>query len=161
MFTSGEVQHLTGIPQQHLTYWDQSGLVRPSGRSAQGRGSRRLYTALDLLQIRLIHRLRSAGLSLQKVRKALRVLLSLVDEPVPLAELEVLSDGKRIIVRRSNDDLVDPLVSQYVLRLPISALLADLPPSRILPTATLSPHSVGSISYGTQEALAVKEPVNL
>jgi DNA-binding transcriptional MerR regulator len=135
MFTSGEVRELLGISQQDLTYWDQSSLVRPSGRAAHGRGSRRLYTTLDVLQLKLVRRLRDAGLSLQKIRKALRVLASMVDEPAPLAELEILSDGKRIIVRRSDDCLVDPVEGQYILRLPLAVLIADLSETAMVPSA--------------------------
>ena len=126
MFTSGEVQRLVEVSQQDLTYWDRSGLVQPTGRSAHGKGSRRLYTTMDVLQLKLVRRLRDAGLTLQRIRKALSLLKAMGDDPVPLAELEVLSDGRRIIVRRSDDVLLDPVASQYMLRLPLSLLLTEL-----------------------------------
>ena len=126
LFTSGEVQKIVGVTQRQLGYWDDSALARPHGRPAQGSGSRRLYTLLDMIQLKLIARLRQAGLSLQKIRRALLSLSDLADEPAPLAELEVITDGRRIFIRRSNELLLDPLAKQYVLRLPLSDLLAEI-----------------------------------
>lgn len=126
VFTSGEVQKLIGLTQRQLTYWDMSTLVRPHGRGAQGRGSRRLYTLSDVLQLKLIRRLQEAGLSLQKVRQALTNLSDQADEPAPLAELEVLTDGHRILIKRSDERLVDPVAQQFVLRFPFADLLAEI-----------------------------------
>ena len=126
LFTSGEVRRIVGLTQRHLAYWDDPGLARPHGRTAQGRGSRRLYTLLDVVQLKLILRLRQAGLSLQKIRRALLNLSDLVDEPAPLSELEVITDGHRILIRRSNEQLLDPLARQYVLRLALADLLAEI-----------------------------------
>ena len=126
LFTSGEVQKIVGLTQRRLGYWDDPALARPHGRPAQGSGSRRLYTLLDVVQLKLILRLRQAGLSLQKIRQVLLSLSDLVDEPAPLTELEVVTDGHRILIRRSNEQLLDPLARQYVLRLPLSDLLAEI-----------------------------------
>lgn len=126
LFTSGEVQKIVGLTQRKLAYWDDPTLVCPQGRPARGSGSRRLYTLLDVVQLKLILRLREAGLSLQKIRRALLNLSDLIDEPAPLIELEVVSDGHRILVRRSDERLIDPLGRQFVLRLPLADLLAEI-----------------------------------
>lgn len=126
LFTSGEVQQIVGLTQRQVAYWDDPGLARPHGRSADGSGSRRLYTLLDVLRLKLILRLRQAGLSLQKIRRALSSLSDLKDEPAPLIDLEVITDGHRILIRRSNEQLLDPLARQYVLRLPLADLLAEI-----------------------------------
>ena len=126
LFTSGEVQKIAGLTQRKLGYWDDPNLAHPHGRPAQGSGSRRLYTLLDVVQLKLILRLRQAGLSLQKIRRALLSLSDLVDEPAPLTELEAVTDGHRILIRRSNEQLLDPLARQYVLRLPLADLLAEI-----------------------------------
>ena len=126
LFTSGEVQKIVGLTQRRLGYWDDPALARPHGRPAQGSGSRRLYTLLDVVQLKLILRLRQPGLSLQKIRQALLSLSDLVDEPAPLTELEVLTDGHRILIRRSNEQLLDPLARQYVLRFHLADLLAEV-----------------------------------
>ena len=126
LFTSGEVQKIVGLTQRRLGYWDDPALARPHGRPAQGSGSRRLYTLLDVIQLKLILRLRQAGLSLQKIRQALISLSDLVDEPEPLTELEVVTDGHRILIRRSTEELLDPLAHQFVLRFPLADLLTEI-----------------------------------
>ncbi len=126
LFMSGEVQKIVGLTQRQLAYWDDPTLVRPQGRPACGSGSRRLYTLLDVVQLKLILRLRQAGLSLQKIRRALLNLSDLVDEPAPFAELEVVSDGHRILVRKSDVRLIDSGGRQCVLRLQLADLLAEI-----------------------------------
>ena len=78
------------------------------------------------MRLKLILRLRQAGLSLQKIRRALIILSDLSDEPAPLAELEVVTDGQRILIRKSNEQLLDPLARQYFLRLPLADLLDEI-----------------------------------
>ena len=126
LFTSGEVQKIVGVTQRQLGYWDDTALAHPHGRPAQGSGSRRLYTLRDIIQLKLIARLRQDGLSLQKIRRALLSLSDLVDEPAPLTELEVITDGCYIRIRKSNERILDPLTRQYVLRLPVADLLAEV-----------------------------------
>lgn len=126
LFTSGEVQKIVGVTQRQLGYWDDPALANPHGRSAKGSGSRRLYTVFDVVQLKLIARLREAGLSLQKIRRALLSLSELADEPAPFAELEIVTDGQRILVMRSNEKVLDPLARQYVLRMPLVDLLAEV-----------------------------------
>ncbi len=126
IFASGEVQKLVGLTQRQLAYLDISAVAHPHGRSAQGSGSRRLYTLLDVLQLKLIRRLRQAGLSLQKIRQALINLSDMADEPAPLTELEVVTDGERILIRRSDEQILDPLARQYVLRFLLVDLLAEI-----------------------------------
>lgn len=126
LFTSVEVQKSVRITQRRLGYWDDPALARPHGRPAQGSGSWHLYTLLDIIQLKLIIRLRHAGLSLQKIRQALVHLSDVVDEPAPLTDLEAITDGHRILIRSSNEQLLDPLARQYVLRAPLPDLLAEL-----------------------------------
>ena len=150
LYTSGEVRRLVGVSQRQLTYWDESALVRPSGRIASGRGSRRLFTVLDVLQLKLICRLKEAGLPLQRVRRALLRLATLSDEVAPVAELEVLTDGQRILVRRSGEHLLDPLANQYVLRLPLADLLAEVGANMLEEVST--GRRVGDRARGQSEA---------
>jgi DNA-binding transcriptional MerR regulator len=151
VFSCGEVQHLTGVSKRRLVYWDQSRVLQPHGRAAQGRGTRRLYTILDVLQIKLICRLRDAGMSLQKIRAMLDCLAGLADEPAPLAELEVLCDGRRAILRRSEDELIDPLARQFVLRFPLAELLAQVQAAVPSPAA-----SEGAVESGGRPSVPVE-----
>ena len=60
-----------------IHHWDRLGLVRPSLRTAEGSGSRRLYSKNDLVEIELIRRLRAADIGLDCLAAALRGLRSL------------------------------------------------------------------------------------
>lgn len=126
LFTSGEVQRLVGVSQRKLTHWDTTNLVQPHGRAADGSGSRRMYTVTDVVHLKIVIRLRELGMSLQRIRRAYRALADLPDEPAPLTELEIVSDGKRLFVRRTDDRLIDPLARQYALCLPLADLLSEV-----------------------------------
>ncbi|MDE2937943.1 MAG: MerR family transcriptional regulator [Chloroflexota bacterium] len=126
LFTSGEVQEIVGLTQRKLGYWDKTALAHPHGRQARGSGSRRLYTLLDVVKLKLIVRLRQSGLSLQKIRRALLNLSDFADEPAPIGELEVITDGNRVLIRRSNEQLMDPISWQYAFCLPVADLLDEI-----------------------------------
>lgn len=79
-----------------------------------------------MVKLKVIIRLRGAGVSLQKVRKALFVLEDLPDEPAPLAELEIIFDQSRVLVVRSDDSVLDLLAKQYVLRFSLADLVTEL-----------------------------------
>jgi len=94
---------VTGASERQLRHWDRTGVVKPSVSPAAGRGSRRLYAFLDLIEARAATALRSKGLSLQKLRKVLRVLKEHPDQVRhPLAELTLLTDGDTVF--RLTDD---------------------------------------------------------
>ncbi|MEO3771293.1 MerR family transcriptional regulator [Micromonospora sp. B9E7] len=64
----GEVARRSGVSARVLRHYDSLGLVRPSGRTSTGY---REYTAEDIRLIFQIESLRSLGLSLRDVRRAL------------------------------------------------------------------------------------------
>lgn len=100
-FTTAQVQQLTGLTLRRLNYRDHTGLLKPSGASAAGPGSRRLYTFTDLVQLKTISYLLEAGITLQKVRKALAYLAQqMPDIKKPLAELQLVAsrDGTFLLV---------------------------------------------------------------
>lgn len=81
-FTTKEAERLTGLTPRRLQYWDETGFVTPSVAARQGRGSPRLYSFQDLIQLRIAAQLRDR-LSLQ----ALRRLKSALDVDAPFAEV--------------------------------------------------------------------------
>ncbi len=86
---------ITDVSERQIRYWDKTGLVRPSVQAAHGRGSRRLYSFEDLLDLRVIARLRDAGVSLQKVRKVASYLRRHHgDLRRPLAQHRLITDGE-------------------------------------------------------------------
>lgn len=148
LYTSGEVRKLVGLSQRQLGYWDDSALIRPGARTADGRGSRRLYTVLDVLLLKAVRRLREAGLSLQKVRQVVEYIRQLPDESAPSVELDIATDGQRVIVCRSDDRLVDPLSRQFLLRLPLADLMAEVTLGITPPSFRERVHQAGRSARG-------------
>ncbi|MBO3745963.1 MerR family transcriptional regulator [Streptosporangiaceae bacterium NEAU-GS5] len=64
----GEVSHKTGITVRTLYHYDEIGLVRPAGRTSSGH---RRYTAANVRRLYRVRALRSFGLSLGEIAKAL------------------------------------------------------------------------------------------
>ncbi|WFE54356.1 HEAT repeat domain-containing protein [Micromonospora sp. WMMD1155] len=64
----GEVARRSGVSARMLRHYDSLGLVRPTGRTGTGY---REYTAADIRLIFQVESLRSLGLSLRDVRRAL------------------------------------------------------------------------------------------
>jgi DNA-binding transcriptional MerR regulator len=73
-FTSREAYEITRVTQRCLDYWDLKGVVSPTERRASGKGSERRYTRGDLLLLMMVKKLRTCGLSLQKIDEALKKL---------------------------------------------------------------------------------------
>lgn len=65
---------LAGVGYWTAYNWDRTGLLRPSHRVGKGQGARRVYAFTDVLCLRAIVRLREAGVSTQRIRKALATL---------------------------------------------------------------------------------------
>jgi len=119
-FNTKTAGRVTGASQKQLIYWDKTGLVKPSVAGASGRGSRRLYSFLDLIQIRVAKELREQGLSLQKLRKAIHVLKEHPEEVRhPLAELRLITDGKAVFRLTSDPEALEDILKRGQL---VSAL---------------------------------------
>jgi predicted RNase H-like HicB family nuclease len=119
-FNTKTAGRVTGASQKQLIYWDKTGLVKPSVAGASGRGSRRLYSFLDLVQIRVAKELREQGLSLQKLRKAIHVLKEHPEEVRhPLAELRLITDGKALFRLTSDPEALEDILKRGQL---VSAL---------------------------------------
>lgn len=126
-YNSNTTMMVTGITKGQLQYWDKQGIVKPS-MGASGRGSQRLYTFKDLVQLRAAKSLRDRGLSLQRLRKALANLRKLFpDIEKPLAEITFLTDGDTIFVLdRDPKTLLDVLKKQFVFSVPFGLIVEEL-----------------------------------
>ena len=97
----------TGARQRWLEYWDEQGIVCPT-KHADGKGTSREYSLEDLIKLRLVVKLRSAGLSLQRIQKAMRFVSK--NRPKKELLLQVLStDGERLEWKRHDGKIVDLL----------------------------------------------------
>ena len=109
LFTSAEVMARTGITARQLQWWDERGIVVPSRQ-----GHRRLYSLDDLAEVAVICDLRRRGFSLQRVRKVMRLLQKefkkrLVDAVTAHSEFHLLTDGNRIYLKTSAEQVIDIL----------------------------------------------------
>jgi len=102
---------ISGVSKRQVQYWDKAGLVAPSVQAARGRGSRRRYSFEDLLDLRVIARLRETGLSLQKVCKVVAHLHRHHRElRRPLAQHRLVTDGATVFRILDDTNAVEDLL---------------------------------------------------
>src|SRR5438067_595120 len=120
-----EVCRIIGISYRQLDYWARTELVRPSIQDAQGSGTQRLYSFQDLVQLRVIKKLIDAGVSLQRIRKAVKFLREHMSaEP---SGITLLSDGSSVYACESEDEVIDLLRrGQGVFAIALDAVWNDL-----------------------------------
>ena len=106
-FRAPQVCKLVGITYRQLDYWARTDLIRPSLQHAHGSGSQRLYSFIDVVQLKVIKRLLDAGMSLKKIRQAMDILREQLDSDQPLVDVTLLSDGASIYAAHSADEVVD------------------------------------------------------
>lgn len=123
-FSSSEVSKITGISCRQLAYWDSTGLMKPSIRAASGRGSRRLYSARDLIELKIIIKMLGSSLSVQRLRSSLRFIKALPD---PLTDLIMLTDGETVYLYKDKDLFLDTLKhGQIILRIAVDDLISEV-----------------------------------
>ncbi len=79
---------ITNTSSQRLTYWAKTGMIDPHVHRRNGGPS--VYAYSDLLAIRAVIRLRSAGLPLQKIRRAIEYLYSILGAESSWWELKMV-----------------------------------------------------------------------
>jgi len=119
---------IVGISLRQIQHWDEIGLVKPSIREASGKGSVRLYSYTDLIQLKLVKTLRDHRISLQKIRRSLEYLQSHFPEiRKPFLELKFLTDGETVFVLTADEKkILDALKKQFVFTLAIGELVHEL-----------------------------------
>lgn len=119
---------IVGVSLRQVQHWDETGLVKPSIREAAGKGTIRLYSYIDLIQLKVVKTLRDHRISLQKIRRSLEYLQSHFPEiRRPLLELKFLTDGETIFILTADQkEILDTLKSQFVFTLAIGELVNEL-----------------------------------
>lgn len=124
-YRGASVCQIANITYRQLDYWSRTGLIEPSIRTAQGSGSQRLYSFKDILVVKIINRLLSAGISLQNIRIAVDHLRERGVED--LANLTLISDGITIYEVTSPEEITDILQQgQGVFAIAISGSMREL-----------------------------------
>jgi DNA-binding transcriptional MerR regulator len=110
-FTGGfggpQVCQIIGITYRQLDYWDRTGLLKPSIKTASGHGSKRLYSYKDLLELKVIKRLLVADLSLPAIRVAVEFLKNKTSDEIASANLVLV--GSKALLVQSGQELIDVL----------------------------------------------------
>lgn len=123
LFTRTEISRLLGMSTPRLRSLDRAGVVSPSARQ---RG-RRAYTFQDLIALRAAQTLLDKRVRLRDVTRAIEVLkISLPRVTRPLAELRVVSDGRKVVVRGQDGTAFEPLTGQTVMDFDVKTLRDDV-----------------------------------
>jgi DNA-binding transcriptional MerR regulator len=122
LFSGTEVAKLLGLSVGRLRSLDRAGIAPPSGR----RRGHRAYTFSDIIALRAARDLLARKVRLRDVARAIDVIrASLPKVTRPLAELRIVSDGQRVVVRSSNGSF-EPLTGQMVLDFEVRTLRDDV-----------------------------------
>ena len=128
-FNTSTVARITGLTKRQIGYWDTTDLIKPSVQGAEGYGTTRLYSFIDLVQLMVAKRLLDRGVSIQKLRKALWYLkTNMPDIKKPLADLRFLTDGETIfVITKDERQILDTLDSgQLVFTLALGKIVEAL-----------------------------------
>ncbi|MCL4873491.1 MerR family transcriptional regulator [bacterium] len=127
-FNAKTASKLTGVTYRQLVYWDETHLIKPSISGAEGTGSTRLYSFTDLVQLRVARALKTQGVSLQKIRKAINWLRkNFPDIKKPLAEKRLITDGNTVFVwAEDREAALDVLAKgQLVMSIAVGQIIED------------------------------------
>jgi len=97
-FSAADARQISGASQRQLDYWDDRDIVPASIRRKGGKGRERQYSYTDLVKLRVVVELRQAGVSLQRIRKALGILRDWDPKGDPLAIKRIVADGNDVFV---------------------------------------------------------------
>ena len=117
-FTVAQAARLTGCSLSQLKSWERIGLVvPPPSRSHR-------YTFQDLVALRVVASLLDAGLSLARIRRAVRYL---VESGEDVAALSLVTDGESVWACRDDGQILDALRhGQLALFVGLDRVTADV-----------------------------------
>jgi predicted RNase H-like HicB family nuclease len=128
-FNTKIVSEITGLSMRQIDYWDTTHFIKPSISDAKGRGSVRLYSFIDLIQLKVAKTLMDKGISLQKIRKSINYLKKNMPKvEKPLSELKFLTDGETIFVlTKDQKTIIDTLKNgQLVFSIALGEIVEEL-----------------------------------
>jgi DNA-binding transcriptional MerR regulator len=99
-FTVAQTARLTGTTPAQLGSWERLRLVVPGTEGAER------YSFRDLVALRIVASLLEAGLSLARIRRALRYLVESGDD---VAALSLVTDGASVWACRDDGQVLDAL----------------------------------------------------
>ena len=96
-YSALQAARLTGCSPAQLAYWGRTGLVAPDDGA---------YGFRDLVALRVVASLLDAGLTLGRVRQAVRYLVASGED---IAGLRLVTDGDRVWACRDDGQILDAL----------------------------------------------------
>ena len=129
LYDSKKAAKVLGVTLRQIQYWDEKGIVKPSIQKANGKGTVRLFSYEDLIQLKVVKRLRDNNISLKKIKKSIEYLKNeLPNIKNPLIELSFVTDGDTIFVLTDDKDkLIDTLKSgQLTWHIPIDTIIREV-----------------------------------
>ena len=127
VFDSKTVSRIVGVSLRQIQYWDERGFIRPSVKTAGGRGTKRLYSFADLVQLKVVKDLADHGLSLRKIRRCLAHFKDCLPGGEPVGSLRYVTDGEKLFVLTSDrKKILEAMERQFVLSLGIGTLVREL-----------------------------------
>lgn len=122
-FTPKDVATIVGISYRQIQYWDKTNFIKPSYRR---KGKYRLYTFSDLIQLKVAKNLRDHNFSIQRLRKTIKSLRSLLPQVSnPMADLTFLIEGDRILVF-NGEVLMNSISGQNYIRFDVAKLKGEV-----------------------------------
>ena len=99
LFRSRDVVEILGISRRQLQYWARTDLIQPSSATPGGHAR---YTFGDLVALKAAKRLIDAGVSVQRIRKAIVALRRVLPSVRrPLSELVLVATGDVVLAFRN------------------------------------------------------------
>jgi uncharacterized protein (DUF433 family) len=136
LYTPGEAERLIGVPAGKLIRWLRGHAVdgaeyEPLWSSQVDLGDGKTYLGFrDLMEARVADAFINAGLSAQKVRKAIGIARAIVGDERPLSTARLRTDGKTVFLERvdasGDETLIDLFRKQYAFKRIIEPSLRDL-----------------------------------
>lgn len=96
-FNTNFVSSLTGASVAQLNLWDRKNITSPSILKSSGKGSVRLYSFKDIVEIKTVVYLRNLNIKLSEIKKAVDYLKNDFNLSAPLAETVLISNGVDIL----------------------------------------------------------------
>ena len=137
-YTGPQVCKIVDISYRQLDHWTTTKLIKASLRSIKGSGHHREYSFEDLLKVKIVKNLRDAGMSLQKIRKALISLEKIMNTNTNYSDITVVSDGSSIYASKNEEEFIDILkkgqavfgISLGPIKKEIESVVIDLIPNQ-------------------------------
>lgn len=107
-FSATQTAELVGISYRQLDHWARLGLIVPSMAQASGSGSRRRYTYNDLVELKIVKKMRDAGNDLKSIGRAFDYLRNQLGGDV--ASSNIVISGKDVLL--VDDDSVLSLLRE-------------------------------------------------